>query len=118
LQTAKALRKTIAKKGKSATRDFRERDLSSLFKRINPEEVDNIDEYNTIAQSLKEGFKPNQVVNLEDAHNSLKDMVTKMYRNEFNVNPAQAHTTSDMLDQLEQRKDEDKTNGRIGSVGQ
>jgi len=37
------------KKGKSATRDFRERDLSSLFKRINPEEVDNIDEYNTIA---------------------------------------------------------------------
>jgi len=43
-------------------------------------------------------------------------MVTKMYRNEFNVNPAQAHTTSDMLDQLEQRKDEDKTNGRIDQL--
>lgn len=113
LQKAKELRKAVTKKGKSTVRDFRERDLSSIFRRINPEEVDNIDEYNTIAESLKEGFKPNQVVNLEEAHKSLKDMVTKMYRNEFKVSPAEAHTAPDMLDQLELRKDENKTNDRI-----
>lgn len=113
LQQAKNLRKTVSKKGKSTLRDFREKELTRVFKQINPEEVDNIDEYNAIGQSLAEGFKPNQIVNLESSHKSVKDIVSKMYRNEFKVSPAEAYTSQDMLDQLTQRKEEARTNDHI-----
>lgn len=108
LNEASSLRKSVVGKFKSPLRSFREKQLGKIFSKIKPSEVENIDEYLSLANEIKEGQKLFKVVNLESTKNQTRNLLSKIYQQELNVAPPETATVEDLIDDIENKRYENR----------
>ena len=133
LDGARSLKKDIAKLAKGKDRDARLKDIGKRFLKVEPTEVDDIDEYNRIGEQLKEslrgtkrtktGIELASIINIDDVGGyiqkaidaqdiKMREDTAKEFQELFGVDPAE-FSYDDMLELMETKGEVPKKNEAI-----
>lgn len=133
LDGARSLKKDIAKLAKGKDRDARLKDIGKRFLKVEPTEVEDIDEYNRIAEQLKEslrgtkrtktGIELASIINIDDVGGyiqkaidaqdiKMREDTAKEFQELFGVDPAE-FSYDDMLELMETKGEVPKKNEAV-----
>lgn len=98
---------------------FREKETIKRFLKIKPQDVIDIQEYNTLAETIKQGVKPQNKktpLNLNSANEAIRNLTAKVYESEFQVAPSSSRSPEQMLDAISTKRSSDNENDIISEL--